>query len=71
MIFEKQVVNSYKSMIYTRCDDTQTVFYFSADDFNGLKKEKYFVKKRAKLRFSRCFALFHYSLLPKRFRKDG
>ena len=44
MIFEKQVVNSYKSMIFTRCDDTQTVFYFSADDFNGLKKEKFLFK---------------------------
>ena len=31
-------------MIYTRCDDTETVFYFSADDFNGLKKKSYVFK---------------------------
>ena len=39
MIFEKQIVNMYKGMMHTRCDDTETVFYFSADDFPGLKKE--------------------------------
>jgi pimeloyl-ACP methyl ester carboxylesterase len=41
MIFEKQVVNSYKGMMHTRCDDTETVYYFSADDFQGLYKEEY------------------------------
>ena len=41
MIFEKQIVNIYKGMIYSRCDDTETVFYFGAEDFPGLKKESY------------------------------
>ena len=41
MIFEKQVINIYKSMICTRCDDTETVFYYSADDFEGLVCESY------------------------------
>jgi pimeloyl-ACP methyl ester carboxylesterase len=41
MIFEKQVVNMFKGMMYTRCDDTETVFYFSAENFPGLKKESY------------------------------
>ena len=41
MIFEKQIVNMYKGMIYRRCDDTETVFYFGAEDFPGLKKESY------------------------------
>ncbi len=41
MIFEKQVVNMYKGMMHTRCDDTKTVFYFSAEDFKGLNKEEY------------------------------
>ena len=39
MIFEKQIVNMYKGMMHTRCDDTETVFYFSAEDFSGLKEE--------------------------------
>ena len=39
MIFEKQIVNMYKGMMYKRCDDTETVFYFSADDFPGLNSE--------------------------------
>ena len=39
MIFEKQIVNMYKGMMHTRCDDTETVFYFSSDDFDGLKRE--------------------------------
>lgn len=47
MIFEKQVVNAYKGMMYTRCDDTETVFYFSAADFPGLKAEAYSFKASA------------------------
>ena len=39
MIFEKQVVNMYKGMIHTRCDDVETVHYFSAKDFPGLRAE--------------------------------
>ena len=41
MIFEKQVVNGYKGMMHSRCDDTETVFYFSATDFAGLQAEPY------------------------------
>lgn len=37
MIFEKQIVKAFKGMMHTRCDDTRTVFYFSASDFPGLK----------------------------------
>lgn len=37
MIFEKQVVKSYKGMMHTRCDDTETAFYFSPADFHGLQ----------------------------------
>ncbi len=44
MIFEKQVVNGYKGMMHTRCDDTETVFYFSAKDFEGLQSEAYTFK---------------------------
>ena len=41
MIFEKQIVNSFKGMMHTRCDDSQTVFYYSHKDFNGLNAEPY------------------------------
>ena len=41
MIFEKQILNVYKGMAYTRCDDNGTAFYFSAKDFEGLKQEGY------------------------------
>lgn len=37
MIFEKQIVNMYKGMMHTRCDDAETVFYFSPEDFPGLQ----------------------------------
>ena len=47
MIFEKQVVNLYKGMMHTRCDDTETVFYFSCENFEGLKKEPYSFKASA------------------------
>jgi pimeloyl-ACP methyl ester carboxylesterase len=39
MIFEKQIVNMYKGMMHTRCDDLETVFYFSPEDFPGLRAE--------------------------------
>ncbi len=41
MIFEKQIVNIYKGMAYTRCDDNGTAFYFTSKDFEGLKCEAY------------------------------
>ena len=39
MIFEKQVVSMFKGMMYTRCDDVDTVFYFTPQHFPGLKAE--------------------------------
>ena len=41
MIFEKKIVNIYKGMAYTRCDDNGTAFYFTAKDFPGLRSELY------------------------------
>lgn len=47
MIFEKQVVNEYKKMMFSRCDDVESVKYFSAEDFNGLRVEEYSFKASA------------------------
>ena len=47
MIFEKQIVNLYKGMMHTRCDDTETVFYFTPDYFPGLVYEPYAFKASA------------------------
>ncbi len=47
MLFEKQIIDGYKNMIYTRCDDVETVFYFSPNDFDGLCCEKYSFKSSA------------------------
>jgi pimeloyl-ACP methyl ester carboxylesterase len=41
MIFEKQILDGFKGMMYTRCDDNGTAFYFSAADFEGLRAEPY------------------------------
>ena len=41
MIFEKQILKIYKNMMYTRCDDNGTAFYFSSENFPGLRKESY------------------------------
>ena len=50
MIFEKQIVNAYRGMAYTRCDDNGTAFYFSAEDFEGLSREPFsFVSARGDL----------------------
>ena len=41
MLFEKQIINAYRQMAYTRCDGDGCTHYFSSDDFPGLKKEPY------------------------------
>ena len=41
MIFEKQVVDLFKKTMYKRCDDTGKAFYFSHEDFDGLRREPY------------------------------
>ena len=41
MIFEKAIVNAFKGIMHVRCDDTETVFYFSHNDFPNLKNEDY------------------------------
>ena len=41
MLFEKQILNAYKGMMHTRCDDTETVYYFGAQDFEGLQAQPY------------------------------
>lgn len=47
MIFEKQVLNAYRAMAYTRCDDTGVAYYFSIKDFPGLLSEEYdFISSR-------------------------
>ncbi len=44
MLFQKQIINMYKGLAYTRCDDDGTAFYFSSDDFECMKKEAYSFK---------------------------
>ena len=41
MLFEKQILNMFRSSFLRRCDDTGTAFYFSAADFPGLKAEPF------------------------------
>ncbi len=41
MIFGKKIEKIYKSQLFGRCDDNGTVFYFSSDDFENLRKEPY------------------------------
>ena len=58
MIFEKQIMNFYKGMMYARCDDNGTAFYFSASDFPGLMSEAYSFKASAGHTLNG--ALYHY-----------
>jgi len=41
MLFEKQIVNLFRTGFLTRCDDAGTAFYFSAADFPGLQQEPF------------------------------
>ena len=58
MIFEKQVLAMDRGMMYTRCDDNGTAYYFSADDFPGLRKEPY--RFRSSLGHALQGYLYHY-----------
>lgn len=41
MLFEKQIVNTFRSNFLRRCDDVGTAHYFSAADFPGLNQESF------------------------------
>ena len=41
MIFEKQIVGTFRNNFLRRCDDTGTAFYFSSADFPGLEAEPF------------------------------
>lgn len=39
MLFEKQILGTFREQFLKRCDDTGHAYYFSAEDFPGLQKE--------------------------------
>ena len=41
MLFEKQIVNTFRTNFLRRCDDMGTAYYFSAADFPGLQQESF------------------------------
>ena len=41
MLFEKQIVNTFRTSFLRRCDDMGTAHYFSAADFSGLQQEAF------------------------------
>lgn len=65
MIFEKQVEQAFGKAVRVRCDDMGTAYYFSADDFPGLKKEPYAFENQKGERLQGYF--YHYDS-PKPYR---
>ncbi len=65
MIFEKQVEEAFCKAVRVRCDDMGTAYYFSADDFPGLKKEPYAFENQKGERLQGYF--YHYGS-PKPYR---
>ena len=39
MLFEKKILNIYRTQFFSRCDDTGLAHYFSAADFPGLRQQ--------------------------------
>ena len=58
MLFEKQILNAYKKKLFSRCDDTGCVFYYSASDFAGLKQEPYAFSAKAGHRMQGYFYFY-------------
>lgn len=44
MLFEEKIIERYKALAFSRCDEDGTAFYFSSEDFPGLKKKAYSFK---------------------------
>ena len=42
----KKIEEAYRSAIYTRADATKAIFYFSAEDFEGLEKASFAVRSQ-------------------------
>ena len=40
-MIKDKIINAYKSMLFRRYDDEEYLFYYSAEDFDGLKKESF------------------------------
>ncbi len=59
MLFEKQIIKTYKGMMHTRCDDNGTAFYFSPADFEGLIAEPISFKASAGHKLQGY--LYHYA----------
>ena len=59
MIFEKQIVNMFRTNFLRRCDDTGTAYYFSAADFPGLEAEPFSFPSSKGHTLKGCF--YHYA----------
>ena len=59
MIFEKQIVGTFRNSFLRRCDDTGTAFYFSAADFPGLEAEAFSFPSCKGHTLKGCF--YHYA----------
>ncbi len=46
MIFQGLIEKMYRKMLFRRCEEHDTTYYFSEEDFEGLKKEPYGFKNR-------------------------
>lgn len=55
MLFINTVKKIYNSLIFKRCDDEGTAYYFSAKDFEGLNTEPYIFRGSVGQKLSGCF----------------
>ena len=58
MIFSKQIARKYRKKLFHRCDESGTVFYFSAENFPGLIREPYAFRSKRGNRLQGYF--YHY-----------
>lgn len=55
MIFEDKIISFYRSLAYTRCDDTGVAYYFSAKDLPGLQCQPYSFRSSRGHMLEGCF----------------
>ncbi|MBQ3518107.1 MAG: alpha/beta fold hydrolase [Clostridia bacterium] len=66
MLFEKQILGVYRRILYSRCDDTGTAYYFTTEDFPGLSRVPYRFASSLGHTLQGCFYSYENEKYPDR-----
>ena len=66
MLFGKQIEKIYRAKLFTRCDDPESVFYFTPEDFPSLIAEPYAFSSRKGIAYvNKCDCKYTAYIFPR------